>query len=280
MQRYRPLIFFGIALVIAVFTSYMVFSWVREQAKGYAQPLLSSTVMIAVATAELPWGTRLTPELVKLVPYPSGSAPEGHFTKLETLQGRVLLVNVKYQEPILDSKLSPMAGAGGVAAVTDVKKRAMGVRVDDVVGVAGFIKPGDRVDVMVTIEPQTAGGRVVTKIILENIKVLASGTQMVRAGKDEEAKPVQVITLEVDVEEAEKLALASTQGKLRLALRNPLNADPVLTRGATVGALLSSYRPKETPHEESDDIVSRDQVEVIKGGTLMKGGAKAPKGRS
>jgi pilus assembly protein CpaB len=279
MQRYRPLIFFGIALVIASFMSLMVFAWIREQAKGYAQPLLSSSTMVAVASAELPWGTRLTSEQVKLVPYPNGSEPEGHFTNLEALQGRVLLANVKHQEPILNSKLTPMPGAGGVAAVTDPKKRAMGVRVDDVVGIAGFIKPGDRVDVMVTIEPAASAGRVIAKMMLENIKVLASGTEMVRAAKDQEAKPVQVITLEVDVEEAEKLALASTQGKLRLALRNPLNADPVLTRGATVGTLLSSYRPKEVPREESDDIVSRDQVEVIKGGTLTKGGAKGPKGR-
>jgi pilus assembly protein CpaB len=274
------LIFFGIALVVAMITSVMVFSWVRDQARGYAQPILSSTTMVAVATGDLSWGTKLTPEQIKLVPYPNDSAPEGHFSSIEPIQGRVLLANLKHQEPILDSKLTPGPGAGGVAAVTDPQKRAMGVRVDDVIGVAGFIKPGDRVDVMVTIEPSMSGGRVVTKTILENIRVLAIGTEMIRSGKDEEAKPVQVITLEVDVDEAEKLGLASTQGRLRLALRNPLNVEPILTRGATVGSLLSSYRPKEAPREESDDIVSREQVEVIKGGTLMKGGTKNPKTRS
>jgi pilus assembly protein CpaB len=156
-----------------------------------------------------------------------------------------------------------------VAAVTDIDKRAMSVKVDDVIGVAGFIKPGDRVDVMVTIEPE--GGKqanMMSKMILENVKVLATGTQMERKGKDEEPKPVQVITVEVDVEEAEKLALASTQGKLRLALRNPLNKEHVLTKGANVGGLLSSYRPKQTAKpkvkgEGEGDATVR--VELIKG---------------
>ena len=101
-------------------------------------------------------------------------------------------------------------------------------------------------------------------MILENVKVLAAGTQMERKGKDEEPKQVQVITVEVDVDDAEKLALASTQGKLRLALRNPLNSERVLTKGANVGALLSSYRPKQIaiPKVEGDGSV---RIEVIKG---------------
>jgi pilus assembly protein CpaB len=151
--------------------------------------------------------------------------------------------------------------AGGVAAVTDPNKRAMSVKVDDVIGVAGFIKPADRVDVMVTIEPEAnKQGHAIAKIILENVKVLAAGTQMERKGKDEEPKPVQVITVEVDVEEAEKLALASTQGKLRLALRNPLNSERVLTKGAQVRSLLNSYRPQPVTNGEV-----RFRVEIIKG---------------
>jgi pilus assembly protein CpaB len=143
----------------------------------------------------------------------------------------------------------------------------MSVKVDEVIGVAGFIKPADRVDVMVTIEPTTgASGSVktVAKVILENVKVLAAGTQMERKGNDEEPKPVQVITVEVGVEEAEKLALASTQGRLRLALRNPLNTEQTLTRGATVGSLLGSYRPPKSK-EDSSDVAYK--VEVITGNT-------------
>src|SRR5262249_56970056 len=141
------------------------------------------------------------------------------------------------------------------------------VKVDDVIGVAGFIKPADRVDVMVTIEPESGkqGHNTISKMILENVKVLAAGTQMERKGKDEEPVQVQVITVEVDVEEAEKLALASTQGRLRLALRNPLNAERVLTKGANVGALLSSFRPKEAPKKTQQDGEGGIRVEIIKG---------------
>jgi pilus assembly protein CpaB len=269
MQRHRALIFFGVAFAIAVATSILVFSWLRNM-ESFAQPISAKTRLVAVASAELPWGTKLGSDHVKLVAYPDGGAPDGHFDKPESLEGRVLLSSLKYQEPILESKLAPVNAAGGVAGVIDPTKRAMGVRVDDVVGVAGFIKPGDRVDVMVTIEPNASGGRALSKVILENLKVLAAGTEMVRTGKDQEAKPVQVITLEVDIEEAEKLALASTQGKLRLALRNPLNTDEILTRGASVPVLLGSYRPKEAKPAESDEI-TRDQVEVIKGNVLTKG---------
>ena len=274
MKRYRPLAFFGVALLLGLITSFFVFSWLQdEKNRLMASPIpLSKNVPVFVSNADLSWGTKLTPEMMQLQEFPPGAVPEGHFTSLEAIKDRVLLIDLKRNELLLESKLAPLGTAnGGVAAVTDINKRAMSVKVDDVIGVAGFIKPGDRVDVMVTIESE--GGKqanMMSKMILENVKVLASGTQMERKGKDEEPKPVQVITVEVEVEEAEKLALASTQGKLRLALRNPLNSEKVLTKGANVGSLLSSYRPKqiEKPtvkvksESEGDGTV---RVELIKG---------------
>ncbi len=268
MKRYRPLVFFGLALVLGLVTSVLVFSWLQnEKNRLLAAPLpATKNVQVLAVNADLPWGTKLTPEMMQLMEFPSGAVPEGHFTSMDPVKDRVLLVEVKRNELVLESKLAPVgATTGGVAAVTDPNKRAMSVKVDDVIGVAGFIKPADRVDVMVTIEP-TPGkqGHSISKMILENVKVLAAGTQMERRGKDEEPKPVQVITVEVDVDDAEKLALASTQGKLRLALRNPLNSERVLTKGASVGSLLSSYRPKQVakPAGENDGVV---RIEVIKG---------------
>ena len=274
MKRYRPLAFFGVALLLGLITSFLVFSWLQnEKNRLMAAPIpFSKNVPVLVSSADLSWGTKLTPEMMQLQEFPPGAIPEGHFTSLEAIKDRVILVDLKRNELLLESKLAPLGTtSGGVAAVTDIDKRAMSVKVDDVIGVAGFIKPGDRVDVMVTIEPE--GGKqanMMSKMILENVKVLATGTQMERKGKDEEPKPVQVITVEVDVEEAEKLALASTQGRLRLALRNPLNIEHVLTKGANVGALLSSYRPKQTEKPkvkvksqgEGDETV---RVELIKG---------------
>jgi pilus assembly protein CpaB len=268
MKRYRALVFFGIALVLGVVTSVLVFSWLQnEKNRLMAAPLpVSKNAQVLVVNADLPWGTKLTREMMEVVEYPSGAIPEGHFTSLDDVKDRVLVVDVKRNELVLESKLAPVGmTSGGVAAVTGVDKRAMSVKVDDVIGVAGFIKPADRVDVMVTIEP-TPGKpeQAISKTILENVKVLAAGTQMERKGKDEEPKPVQVMTVEVDVEEAEKLALASTQGRLRLALRNPLNSERVLTKGANVGSLLSSFRPKQVA-KSAQDGDGGIRIELIKG---------------
>ena len=268
MKRYRPLVFFGIALLLGLMTSILVFSWLQnEKNRLMAAPIpLTQNVQVVVANADFAWGTKLTSEMVQVQEFPSGVIPEGHFISADAIKDRVVMVDVKRNEVLLESKLAPVGSTtGGVAAVTDVNKRAMSVKVDDVIGVAGFIKPADRVDVMVTIEPDAGKqGNSMAKMILENVRVLAAGTQMERKGKDEEPKQVQVITLEVDVEEAEKLALASTQGKLRLALRNPLNQQHVLTKGANVGALLSSYRPKQVakPTQPNDGSI---RIEVIKG---------------
>jgi pilus assembly protein CpaB len=266
MKRYRPLVFFGVALVLGLATSFLVFTWLQgEKNRLMAAPVtLTKNVQVLVANADLAWGIKLTPEMLQMQEVPPGAIPEGHFTTMDAIKDRVLLVDMKRNELLLESKLAPLDGkTGGVTAVTDPNKRAMSVKVDDVIGVAGFIKPGDRVDVMVTMEPGGGPERAVSKMILENLKVLAAGTQMERKGKDEEPKPVQVITVEVEVEEAEKLALASTQGRLRLALRNPLNAEKFLTQGATVGSVLSSYRPKSKPTGGASD--STYKVEVIKG---------------
>lgn len=268
MKRYRPLVFFAVALLLGLVTSILVFSWLQnEKNRLMAAPIpLSQNVQVLVANADLSWGTKLTQEMMQMQELPPGAIPEGHFTSLEAINDRVLLVDIKRNELLLESKLAPLGTTGGgVAAVTDPNKRAMSVKVDDVIGVAGFIKPADHVDVMVTIEPEAGKqGNTVAKMILENVKVLAAGTQMERKGKDEEPKQVQVITVEVDVEEAEKLALASNQGRLRLALRNPLNKEHVLTKGANVGALLSSFRPKVAARPKVDDDGSI-RIEVIKG---------------
>ena len=264
MKRYRAVMFFGTAVLLGLVTSFLVFSWLQnEKSRLMAATIpLTKNVSVLVANADLTWGTKLTPEMTQVQELPSDAVPEGHFAKQDDIKDRVLLADVKRNEMLLESKLAPLGTtSGGVAAVTDVNKRAMSVKVDDVIGVAGFIKPADRVDVMVTIEPETGKqGHAIAKMILENVKVLAAGTQMERKGKDEEPKPVQVITVEVDVDEAEKLALASTQGKLRLALRNPLNSERVLTKGAKIGSLLSSYRQKQNDNGEGGY-----RVELIKG---------------
>ncbi|WP_455242019.1 Flp pilus assembly protein CpaB [Petrachloros mirabilis] len=265
MKKYRPQLFFGAAVVIGLITSLLVMGWLRdaEMRRGAEAALpVVSTAEVVVAKADLAWGTKLTPEMMQVVNYPAGALPDGYYKTVEDLQDAVLLLDVKTNEPILKSKLASGKDVGvGVAAVTDPTKRAMSVKVDEVIGVSGFIKPGDHVDVMVTIEADARRQHPVAKLILENLKVLAAGMQYEKNGSEKDPKPVQVMTLEVDIDEAEKLALASTQGKLRLALRNPLNAEKVLTKGANVGSLMASLRPKEAKRQAAPEF----HVEVIKG---------------
>ncbi len=194
MKRYRPLVFFGLALVLGLVTSVLVFSWMQnEKNRLMAAPIpLSKNVQVLVANADLAWGTKLTPEMMQLQEFPPERIPEGHFTSLEAIKDRVLLVDIKRNELLLESKLAPLGTtSGGVAAVTDPNKRAMSVKVDDVIGVAGFIKPADRVDVMVTIEPEPdKQGHAISKMILENVKSVgrrhADGTK--REGRRAEAR--------------------------------------------------------------------------------------------
>jgi pilus assembly protein CpaB len=261
VQRYKPYIFLALALLVALATSIGIFSWLNSQVAQEGVSVVESEVrMVAVAAADLSWGTILTPEMVEQIPFPADKLPAGYVTDTATLKDRVIVADMKHNEPFLDSKLAPLSGAGGIASVTNHDKRAMAVKVDEVVGVAGFIKPNDRVDVMVTMETNPGNRLFHSKMILQNIRVLAAGTEMVRGSKDGEAKPVTVIAVEVSIDEAEKLSLASTQGSLRLALRNPSNTDAVLTKGATPQSVFGSYRPAD-PEE------SREQpVEVIRGG--------------
>jgi pilus assembly protein CpaB len=134
-----------------------------------------------------------------------------------------------------------------VAALVSPKKRAMGVKVDKVVGVSGFIHPGNRVDVLVTLSRGERAHEPMTKIVLENILVLATGTELEKSGKQEKPQQVDVITLEVTPEEGEKLALAATEGKLQLALRNYSDTANSETKGTTIPGLLSrTEAPKAT----------------------------------
>src|SRR6266850_1383168 len=149
MKRSQPFILLGLAVCMAFVISVLVYHWLQRQPKMVEKVIGSQTAMVAVAGSDLFWGTKLTPEVIKMVAFPSASLPDGHFSTVETLQGRVLVSNVTTNEAILETKLAPRdVTTGGVAAVTRMEKRAMGVKVDEVVGVAGFINPGNRVDVM------------------------------------------------------------------------------------------------------------------------------------
>ncbi len=239
MGKNKALVILGIGVLIALAASLFTYSWLQKKGRVEAQTFETSSVV--VASYDLPWGTVLTADMIKLAPFLKKSLPEGHFTNTTQVAGRTLLQPIKANEPIFDSRLAPTgAQGGGVAAVITVKKRAMAVKVDKVVGVSGFIHPGNRVDVLVTLQL----GKVatpITKTVLENMLVLATGTEIEKSGKPEKPSQVDVITLEVTPEEGEKLALAASEGKLQLALRNSADTGEVVTKGTTFPVLIGSY---------------------------------------
>ena len=279
MQRYGGFILLGLAVLMALFTSALLYSWLEQQ-RGHAKhgsPQVASlpTEQIAVATADLFWGTTLSAEMIKLVSFPRESLPEGYFSTAERAHGRILITNIKASEPILETKLAPLdVTQGGMAAVTQPEKRAMAVRVDDVVGVAGFIIPGNRVDILVTLRQSPPK----TKTVLQNVVVLATGTQMETQANGTKPQKIRVMTVEVTPEEAEKLALAANEGKVTMALRSYANTQPVLTSGATLSTLLNSYRlQKKRPRKALPTPPSPPiQVEVIKGATIQTLTFKGP----
>jgi len=281
MSRYRPFLLLAAAVVVALISTLLIYNYMQKKATG--KSVAAETQGVAVAVVDLNWGTVIRKEMVKTEPYLKSSLPVGYFPDSASLEGRVLLSPVKAREPILESRLAPTTmKTGGVAAVVSPKKRAVGVRVDRVIGVAGFIHPGNRVDVLVTITSQEVK-QPVTKIVLENILVLAAGPEVEQKGKGEKPAQVDVITLEVTPEDAEKLAMSVTQGKIQLALRNFSDNEDVLTKGITIPALLASYsggspiksgkpgsrRPTQAkkPVSEKPEAYT---VELIKGGKVTK----------
>jgi pilus assembly protein CpaB len=241
MGKFRPVIVLGAAVVIALIATLLIYSSIQKKAGGEKGVVLE-TQSIAIATVDLNWGTVVVKEMVKMEPYLKSSLPAGVYPDMNSLIGRVVISSIRANEPFLESRVAPQTmKTGGVAAVISSKKRAVAVRVDNVIGVAGFIYPGNRVDVLVTLSKGKAE-EPITKMVLENVLVLATGSEVQRArGKEEKASPVDVITLEVGPEEAEKLALASTEGKLQLALRGLTDTDEVLTKGTSIPTLLTSF---------------------------------------
>ena len=261
MGKNKALVILGIGVLIALVASLVTYSWLQK--KGRVQAQTSETIPVIVASYDLPWGTVLTADMVKQVPFLKQSLPEGYFADTTQVTGRTLIQPVKTNEPIFNSRLAPTGTqGGGVAAVITPKKRAMAVKVDKIVGVSGFIHPGNRVDVLVTL---SQAGRVttpITKTVLENVLVLATGADIEKSGNREKPSQVDVITLEVTPEEGEKLALAASEGKLQLALRNSSDTGDVVTKGTTFPVLIGSY--SSAGQISQDEQVAKPRRQVVK----------------
>jgi pilus assembly protein CpaB len=258
MKSTRGLFMLLVALIAGGAAVMFATRWMQAQAQGGGQ--------IVVAAVDVELGGRLTPEMLRMVQWPAGSVPPGSFDKMAALDGRVVKTTLVRGEPVLEAKLAPVGTKGGLSAVVQEGKRAMTVRVNDVVGVAGFALPGNFVDIMVNTQDEGAArnnkDKSISKIVLERILVLAVAQEASR----DETKPrvVNAVTLEVTPEEAEKLDLARSVGTLSLVLRNQIDPDSGETDGATKASLLKDEVVAAAPTAKPVEAPAPRRVVVVR----------------
>ena len=218
-----------------------------------AQAYTKNLNKIAVAKVPIPIGSKIIPEQLMVVQFPKESTPDGAFESPEKLAGRVAVMNIAAREPITESRLAPEGTAAGLSAIIPEGYRAMTVKVDDAAGISGFIMPGALVDVVVVIDPREGSGMQdpISKIVLQNIKVLANGQNIDKPKDEREANSVKAVTLQVTPEQAEKLALASSEGKLQLVMRSQIDQGDQQTPGVNKRGLLSGEKATLAPEPGS-----------------------------
>lgn len=257
MRNTRALIMMAVAVVLAFGAVIVAARWISAQASG-------ATNKVAVALVDISLGSRLSPEMVRMVDWPSGAMPPGAITDAKLVDTRVARTSIQRGEPVMEGKLAPPGTTGGLSAVVADGKRAMTVRVNDVVGVAGFALPGNFVDILVNTQEEGAKNnsnkdQTISKIVLERILVLAIAQESSR----DETKPkvVNAVTLELTPDQAEKLDLARSVGTLSLVLRNQIDPKPVNTGGATKTTLLDV---KATPAPVAKIVVASRPRPAVK----------------
>lgn len=261
-----------IALVVAVFfglvAAYGIYNFLRQQRQA-ADSLRKETQNVVVAAKDLPAGTAINDEMVKkgmlkAVQWPKASVPAGAFASPEQVVGKTNRVKILANEPILESRL---AGDGaGLTTRLEAGKRAMAVKVDEIIGVSGFIVPDDRVDVIVTVTPPGSQNQQdkISKIVLQNKRVLSVAQDVEQ--KDGKPKVARSITLEVSPEESEKLSLASQEGQIVLALRGAGDDTDAKTNGSNKRDLLSvAVVRKAGSRPVAAQAPDKYRVEVIQG---------------
>src|SRR3954467_10036564 len=238
-MRSRIFAVLAIAILAGGGLAYGTYNFMQNQA---VKTVNTPTQAVVVAAADLQLGSELKKEDVTVIQFPAGKTPAGTFAKGEGVLGRGLIVPIVRNEPILSAKLASKEAGSGLPPVIPEGMRAVSVRVNEVIGVAGYVLPGTRVDVLATASPTSQTQDTTSKLILSNVQVLTAGTRMEQ--DQEKGKPMQVtvVTLLVYPEQSERLALASSEAKIQLALRNPLDQGAPETPGMRPGVLLGLSR--------------------------------------
>lgn len=262
----RAIVQIALALVLSLAAAFMVFRWMAQQQPKAGKDVTPTYHVIA--STELKKGMKIGPESIALRGKADDTTPADIFLSTGPVVGRVLAKDIPQGKPVTASSLEPLnLVVSGVSAMITPGKRAMAVKGNPVMGLSGFVLPGDRVDVLVSLM-KGKREKPVTKLVLERVRVLATGTELSSPEGDGKTASVDVYTLELSPEESERLALAATRGTLHFALRNNTDEETVLTTGSTIESTLAAYK-KPTPRRK---VRARRKisVEVITGGERTK----------
>jgi pilus assembly protein CpaB len=235
----RTLVVLVVALVAAAGASYAAFIAMQRVSASNTRP---STVPVVVAAREVPVGTLLTRDHLAVIAWPIASKVQGTFSRLEDALDRGTILALAVNEPVMEGKLAPKGAGAGLSTTIAPGMRAISIKVNEVVGVAGFVVPGSRVDVLITIERPGAQRNTMTRVVVSNVQVLTAGSRIDQDTAQKDGKPIAatVVTLLVSPEDAERIALAQNEGKITLTLRNPLDAQVNPTPGAQTASLLGT----------------------------------------
>jgi pilus assembly protein CpaB len=229
----------GLALVCALIASVMIFSYLKNR----PMPATAEMTPVVVAVEDLTFGQTLASEKMRVVNYPSSSLPKGYYSSIDSLVGQVTKVFLTENEPITASKLS--STGGGLSLRIADNMRAASIQVDKVSGVSGFVLPGDRVDVIASIDRYGRENDAVATTVLQNVEVLAAGEKTDQQG--DKVIESQAVTLLVNAAGAQALALASNQARMSLALRNPNDTDTMTIAGISRTEIIEGRKREESP---------------------------------
>lgn len=234
MNRRKLIIVLLLALLSGTVASYLSLSSLSQTATEAPAP--AASLSIVVAARALTPGAKIQAADVQQIPWAAETPPTGTFTRVEDVVGRVVTIALSANEPILASLLARAGSEGGLQGLIPAGKRAISVPVDEVVGVNGFMGPGARVDVIATLEVAGGTGDAVSRAVLQDVEVIASGHEL-QAEPDGAPKPATVATLLVTPEQAEALVLATHKGRIQLVLRGSTDHAAVATPGVRTSAL-------------------------------------------
>jgi pilus assembly protein CpaB len=260
MQNRRGLIFLGLAVVMGLAAAWATSEFAPNSAE--ATVVVTKTTPVVVVRTDVPVASSLTDAQLKLVDWPIEHVPAGTLHSIDDAKGRIARRPLAQGEPVLEASLYPTGAAGGLGAVIADKHRAVSVKVDNVIGVAGFVAPGSRVDVMATIRRVDRKKAIpYSKVILQDVRVLAVD-QKLEEVKSGDPELVNVVTLEVSPVQAEHLIYAAHEGRLQLALRSPGDDAKVATRSIGVSDILDgrpSGKAKKTVAS------TRSRIKIVRG---------------